>query len=70
MNIQASAAGLAGLTKDLLRVWDETKSQWRDAKAVEFEQRHLLPLLDAVDTLAVVADKLEKAVHQARSDCA
>jgi hypothetical protein len=69
MSIETSAAGLAGMTKELMRAWDETKSAWRDAKAIEFEQSCLLPLTDAVETLAVAANKLDRAIRQVESDC-
>jgi len=38
MNINTSAAGMAGLTKELMRAWDETEAFWRDAKAADFER--------------------------------
>jgi len=69
MNINTSAAGLAGLTKELMRSWDETGAFWRDAKATEFEKDYLMPLKDAVETLAIVADKLDRAISQVHADC-
>lgn len=69
MNINTSAAGLAGMTKELMRAWDETNASWRDAKALEFAQTYLLPVTDAVESLAVVADKLDRAISQVRVDC-
>ena len=69
MNINTSAAGLAGMTKELMRAWDDTSASWRDAKAQEFAQTYLLPISDAVQSLAVVADKLDRAISQVREDC-
>ena len=69
MNINTSAAGIAGLTKELMRAWDETEAFWRDAKADDFEKGYLVPLKDAVETLVIVADKLDRAISQVHADC-
>jgi hypothetical protein len=69
MNINTSAAGVLGMTKELLRAWDETQVSWRDAKAAEFAQLYLAPVTDAVESLSVVADKLDRVISQVRADC-
>jgi hypothetical protein len=69
MNIETTAAGLAGLTKELMREWDGVTSAWRDAKAGEFERERLHPLTEAVDNLAVAAHKLDRALSQVQADC-
>ncbi|MBU6302418.1 MAG: hypothetical protein KGS60_12735 [Verrucomicrobia bacterium] len=69
MNITASAAGLAGLTKDLMRVWDETGASWRDAKAAEFFRGHLAPVVDSVGSMGVAAEELDRVLRQIHADC-
>ncbi|RFC44183.1 MAG: hypothetical protein DVB23_002391 [Verrucomicrobia bacterium] len=69
MNVTTSAAGLAGMTKELMRVWDETTVSWRDAKADEFSQTYLLPIAESVESLAVAAEKLDRVIRQIRVDC-
>jgi hypothetical protein len=69
MKIETAAAGLAGMTKELMREWDETKAAWRDAKAVEFEHDRLSPVTEAVANLAIAASKLDRILSQVQTDC-
>ena len=41
MNLSATRTRLEALTRELLRAWEETKTDWRDQKAAEFEHAYL-----------------------------
>ena len=40
--MNANATRLTGITKDLWTHWQQTKADWRDAKAKEFEDKYLV----------------------------
>jgi hypothetical protein len=60
---------LNALTKELLAEWANTKQYWRDAKADEFEKRHLDDLQSAVNIACANLEPLERALKQIHSDC-
>lgn len=56
--------------RELLHQWEETRSAWQDAKALEFEQRYLAPVRpDLMLALEAVRD-LGRLIDQARDACA
>jgi hypothetical protein len=67
--MNANAARLAGLTKDLLNRWRQTREYWRDAKSLEFEQKYLAELTSSVDRAVGVIDQLDKLLAKIRRDC-
>lgn len=69
MRMNAHAANLAALTRDLRRHWEETKVTWRDSQTLEFERRHLQPLFDCTDTAVAMIEKLDQALAKIHSDC-
>jgi len=42
MNTRTSASNLAQAMKDLSLAWQQTRADWRDAKAIEFDDRYLV----------------------------
>ncbi len=69
MNISANARALVGATRALSIKWSETRENWQDSKAQEFEQKYLVELFASVDRAAPLFDELDKLVTQIRSDC-
>jgi hypothetical protein len=69
MSAKGCSSTLAQVGKDLAVEWQEAKAHWRDAKAVEFEQRYLneLPALIAKSREAM--EELDRFLRQVRSDC-
>jgi hypothetical protein len=69
LRVNANAANVAALTRDLKRHWEEARIAWRDLQALEFEARYLKPLFDCTDTAVAMIDKLDQALAKVRSDC-
>ena len=69
MSMSASKTRLAGITKELLLKWDQTKDNWRDVKSQEFERKYLAELAASVDKTITVIEQLDKLIAKVRSDC-
>ncbi len=69
MSVNASRARLMALTRDLMIGWDDTRAHWRDARAVEFEQRYIGELRAQVERAAGVLEKLDQLLTRVRNDC-
>lgn len=67
--MNANASRLSGLTKDLMRRWEQTREYWQDAKSEEFEQKFLSELTASVDKTVNVIDQLDKLMTKIRRDC-
>jgi len=67
--MNASAARLEALTRELRLQWQYTRDQWADAKSAEFEQRFLQELFATVDKTVAVIDEIEKVVAKIRKEC-
>jgi len=61
---------LAAALQNLNVAWQEVRGYWRDAKAVEFEERYLRELPSRTAQAAAVMADLEKVLKKARHDCA
>ena len=57
------------LTRELLSAWGETRQDWRDEKAVEFEKRFLDELNSSVNAAVTNMDSLERILKQIHTDC-
>ncbi len=57
------------LTRELLAAWGETRQDWRDEKAVEFEKRFLDELNTSVNAAVTNIDSLERILKQIHTDC-
>ena len=57
------------LTRELLSAWGETRQDWRDEKAVEFEKRFLDELNTSVNAAVTNIDSLERILKQIHTDC-
>ena len=69
MRLNASKSRLGAVSKELSRQWEATKVAWRDQKAIEFEQKYLLPLFESVDNAVTAIEKLDKVITKVRKDC-
>lgn len=67
--MSGNASRLAAITRDLMERWRETRSSWRDARAIQFEKDHLEPLEDAVKGALRGITHLEALLQQIRRDC-
>lgn len=64
-----SQVRLMTLTRELLAAWGETRQDWRDEKALEFEKRFLDELNSAVNGATTNIDALERTLQQIRDEC-
>lgn len=69
MSLSGSKSRLAAVTKELSLKWEETKSDWQDAKAQEFERRFLETLFAQVDKSVTVIEKLDEILDRVKKDC-
>ncbi|MBL9157045.1 MAG: hypothetical protein JNJ70_06225 [Verrucomicrobiales bacterium] len=69
MSLNHSKGRLVGLSRELLRVWQDTQESWRDGKAREFDTHYMQPMFDAVDHAAAAIEDLDKVLHRLRQDC-
>ena len=69
MSLAGSKSRLGGITKELQARWEDTQQYWRDAKAEEFEQKHLRDLFAETDKTLAVIEKLDELLKHVRNDC-
>lgn len=69
MNLTAARIRIEALTRELAREWDATRTDWRDAKAQEFEARLMPELTTRVEKAAAAIEKLDRLLNQIRGDC-
>ncbi len=69
MSLNHSKGRLMGLSRDLLRIWRETRESWRDEKGREFDTLYMQPMFDAVDHAAKAIDDLDKVLKKLKDDC-
>lgn len=69
MSLKANASALSQGFKDLSIAWQQTRGSWRDAKALEFEEKYLSELPDLSTKVGLVLGELEILMRKAKSDC-
>jgi hypothetical protein len=69
MSLNHSKGRLVGLSRDLLRIWQETQESWRDQKGREFDSAYMQPMFDAVDHAATAIEDLDKVLKKLKDDC-
>jgi hypothetical protein len=69
MNTRISASNLAQAMKELSLAWQQTRAQWRDAKAIEFDDTYLEVLPQHVARATAAMEELEALLKRVRSDC-
>lgn len=69
MSLNHSKGRLIGLSRELVRTWQDTQETWRDVKSREFDGTYMQPMFDAVDHAAAAIEDLDKLLHRLREDC-
>ena len=55
--------------RDLNVSWRQTKNFWMDSKALEFQEKYIAPLPDAVNSASSIIEDLDKILTKIRRDC-
>ncbi len=63
------AARLKYALKTLRERWDDTKEQWADSVARDFEKDHLIPLDQQVNTTLRGMAKISEVLTKVKSEC-
>ena len=69
MSINASAARIAALTRDLETRWNSTREYWTDHRSREFDRVYMRELLSSVNILVAAAQELDKIIAKVKTDC-
>jgi hypothetical protein len=69
MNTRTSASNLAQAMKELSLKWQQTRADWRDAKAIEFDDRYLEVLPQHVARASSAIEEIDALLKKVRSDC-
>lgn len=69
MSLNSTRSRLATLTKQLSLRWQETREHWQDARAADFEKRHLEELFNRVNDATTSIEDLEAILTRIRRDC-
>ena len=69
MSAHITAAILEQATKQLQADWNQTRSTWTDAKALEFHRTYLEPLPALVAQAGAAVEELNALLSKIRHDC-
>jgi hypothetical protein len=69
INNSGSASNLQEAMKGLGGAWDQTRSQWRDVKAQEFERDYLDRLPSDVARAITVMEEISVLLKKIHNDC-
>lgn len=69
MNTRTSASNLAQAMKDLSVEWQQTRAEWRDAKAIEFDDTYLEILPQQIARATAAIEEIETLLKKVRRDC-
>ncbi|MDF1852363.1 MAG: hypothetical protein P1U85_16100 [Verrucomicrobiales bacterium] len=69
MSLSNSRNRLTGISRELLKQWQDTQEVWNDRKCREFDTQYMQPLMDAVDNASVAMQDLDKILNKLRADC-
>jgi hypothetical protein len=69
MGMHEARGTLAKAFKELTLRWQDTRGQWDDAQAEQFEENFIRPLESDLRTAASAMDQMAILLHQARRDC-
>jgi len=67
--MNAAAARLSSLTKELRLKWLQTRETWTDSRSAEFEAKYMQELFASVDRSMEVLSQLDKVIMRIRKDC-
>ena len=69
MNVSSNGKVILSATRELSRKWDQTKSQWKDAKSAEFERDYLVGLFADVERAMPILEELDRLISNVRNQC-
>ena len=69
MSIKSTRGILMKASRDLNASWAQTRMQWTDGKAREFEERYLRPLPEALNSASTIIEELDRVLANIRRDC-
>ena len=69
MGMQESRGKIATSTKDLIAAWLNTKVQWNDGNAAQFEEQVLRPLEQDVRSATQAMDQMGALLSSIRREC-
>ena len=69
MGMAESRGKIATSTKDLLSLWANTKLEWNDANAQQFEDAILRPLEQDVRSATQAMDQMGSLLSSIRREC-
>ena len=69
MGMQESRGKIATSTKELLSLWGNTKLQWSDGNAQQFEEVVLRPLEQDVRSATQAMDQMGALLSSIRREC-
>lgn len=69
MGVYEGSAGLIKATQELLLRWQETKSNWRDVVADQFEKKYLQTLEKDAKAAVAAMDQMAALLSRIRNDC-
>ncbi len=67
--MNAAAARLSSLTKELRLKWLQTRETWTDSRSAEFDAKYMQELFASVDRSMEVLSQLDKVIMRIRKDC-
>ncbi len=69
MGVHEARGTLSKAMKELMLRWSETRAEWDDAMAEQFEKQFLQALESDLRTAASAMDQMSILLHQVRRDC-
>ncbi len=69
MALYESRGQLGKMIKDLLVRWHETKMNWDDVRAHQFEERYILPLEKDLRQAIAAMDQMAGLISSIRNEC-
>lgn len=69
MSVQTCAAQLTQAMKELSLEWEQTRSDWSDAKSREFAEKFLDELPSHIGRTVAAMKDIETILRKVRADC-
>ena len=69
MGMHEARGTLAKSFKDLMTRWRDTRAQWDDAQAEQFEQTYMLNLESDLKVAASAMEQMSALLNQVKRDC-
>jgi len=69
MSVYAGRAKLKDAAKVLQTRWNNTRSMWRDNVAMEFEDKHIQPMISSLRKAQEAMERMDMIIARVRRDC-